>query len=161
MIKAKRKTGCYSLWRRVSACLTIIYVVLLLLMFINNAYATYTMRQQIYNQLYDMLYREKIQLTSELNAVSTFLSSYSLDAPNFFIVEQYKEDSEYYSALYKLKTELRNALTSISVVQGMFVFPTTSKQLIMAASDPRQKLSVHSFVHGFEIKMSKNWSSVF
>ena len=140
MIKAKRKTGCYSLWRRVSACLTIIYVVLLLLMFINNAYATYTMRQQIYNQLYDMLYREKIQLTSELNAVSTFLSSYSLDAPNFFIVEQYKEDSEYYSALYKLKTELRNALTSISVVQGMFVFPTTSKQLIMAASDSQAEV---------------------
>lgn len=131
----KRQTHHYSLWRRISACLAVIYGALLLLMLINNAYATETMRERIYDQLYAMLSQEKRQITSELNDVSTYLASYSLKAPNFFIVERYEQDLEYYSALYKLKAELRNTLTSMSIMQGLFVFPTTSRQLVVAAKD--------------------------
>ena len=131
----KRQAHRYSLWRRISACLAVIYGALLLLMLINNAYATETMRERIYDQLYAMLSQEKRQITSELNDVSTYLASYSLKAPNFFIVERYEQDVEYYSALYKLKTELRNTLTSMSIMQGLFVFPTTSRQLVVAAKD--------------------------
>lgn len=120
----------YSLIKRISQRLTIIYVVLLCILFLNNLLTFQYLYQNIFNQLSDSLAAGNRQITSELNNTRTYLSTLPMNSSNILIVERNSGDSNYYSALHNLQSELSSGLSSLSLMEGLFVFPTTSRQFI-------------------------------
>jgi len=113
-------------------------------MLLNNGYTISVMRQNTYNQLHDMLVQENRQITTVLNKTSSYLASFSLKTANLSTVEMYRQDSNYYTALYKLKTELSSTLTSMSLIQGLFIFPTSSQQFIHAFKSISDETAAHN-----------------
>lgn len=153
----------YSLIKRMTISLIVIYLALFSLMLFNDAFVINNVRQRVYDQLHDVLIQETNQITSELNDVTTFLISVSLNSPSLNIVQQDKKDTEYYSSIYKLKLEFQNALTSMPIVKGIFVFTKNNESFIYSTTEDTTASHVRSWFRNnyqnenFEDNMSTHW----
>ena len=122
----------YSLIRRISIWMASIYIVLLILMLINNIITFSVVRKNIYNQLSDSLLAGNRQISAELNNAGVYLATLSISSSNITIAEQNKRDSNYYLALHRIQSELEYGIRSLSNIDGMFVYPTSSQEFISA-----------------------------
>ncbi len=136
----ERKQRSYSILRRISFGMAAIYIAFLVLMLVNNFYAIDITQQRIYNQIYDMLNQQNRQITSELSEVSTYLASFSGDAANLKTVERNRKDNDFYSAVYKLRSDLKRDLMSMSILHGLFIFPSSNQLFITAAESTQSEI---------------------
>lgn len=130
----------YSIIRRITTGMAVVYMLLLILALINGHFVINTLRQNICSQLSDSLSQGDNRISVDLYDVSSYILSFAMDTPNLSIVEKNLQDSSYFSSLHMLQNELKTALTSMSMMQGLFVFPTTSKQFIYASADSANAL---------------------
>lgn len=153
----------YSLIKRITLSLVVIYVALFSLMLLNDVFVINNLRERVYNQLHDVLIQETNQITSDLNDVTTFLISISLNSPNLNIIQQDKKNTEYYSSIYKLKLEFQNALTSMPIVKGIFVFTKSNESFIYSTTDDTSASYIRTWFRtnytdeDFEENMSTKW----
>jgi len=133
-ITIRKKKRSYSLILRLSAAMVTFYVAMIGLFSLNNYYTISAMQDRIYDELYDSLATVNQEISDDLGASSTYMATFMLDTSSLSQLEQNKKDTSYYSTLYNVKTALTNTLSSLSSVQGLFVFPSTSQEFIYAAT---------------------------
>ena len=149
--------------RRVFLIFTGIYILFLTCMLAHGIYAISVIKHSLYSQLADSLIQENQQIEKDLNSAGVYLISATLKNTNFSTVSAYRQDSEYYSALYGLKSQLQNTLNSMPLIQGLFVFPTKSQQLIYASTDGSSPVYLREWLRqqmseeGLDSYVSKYW----
>lgn len=120
----------YSITRRLTVGLFIIFVLLLAILLLNNFYTSHIFRRNITNQLSDALSAGNKQISSDLNNISTYLSTLSINTPDINIIEQNKKDTSFYSSIYNLKQTLSSGLRAMPIADGLFIFSAESDQFI-------------------------------
>ncbi len=126
----KKGLKSYSMVKRMALGLSVIFLFLLIILLLNNLYTFHILRRNAVNQLSDSLKSGNKQITSDLNNVSTYLATLSQNAPDITILEQNKRDSNFYSALYNTQNSLTAGLSSMSAVDGLFVFSPECDEFI-------------------------------
>lgn len=136
----------YSIYRRISLSLIIVYVVMFGLMLANSLYSIHVIRQKLYDQLYDTLRLQNDQIEQGLLKAQFYLAAQLPATANLPTVMRDQRDSEYYLALHRLKTDMNNTLSTLPYVRGVFVLPLTSKLFIPASDDAAIAVAVRDFI---------------
>jgi len=133
-----KRTKSYSILKQLSIYLILVYCLLFSLMLINDVSAIRTVREKICGGLYTSLNIYSNQIETSLSAAEKYLIGMSdtTKGANLLTIERDNDDSEFYRAVIKEKIELDSALTTLDLIEGLFVFSTTNQTLIASAKVP-------------------------
>lgn len=133
-----KKNRQHSVVRQMSIALCTVYVLMVALMLINTTHTLGTSRERIYSEISGSLKVSNNQIQSDLSSAEKYLSSLALStaSSNLKIIERNRGDTEFYRAINNQKLELEKTLSSIGLIDGLFIFPTSNRLLIAYARTP-------------------------
>lgn len=125
-----------SFFKRIVAAMLVIYFILILLMVGSNAYAIHVIRTKIHQQFASSLDLNVGKIEDILSSAERYFYSLTITSanPNLYVIESNKKDPEFYVSLAKMKNELETALTTMDLLDGLFVFPKSNQMLLYSST---------------------------
>ena len=134
---AEKRVRRYSILKHLTFSLAAVYVLLFSLMLVNDLYAVQAARREICMSLLESLKIYNDQIASNLSNAETYLAGKASQssAAKLRVLEQEKKDSKFYVTLTQEKTDMDDALYTLDLLRGLFLYPTTNQTFVSSSKD--------------------------